>query len=245
MIQFDPRLHIFASTLINDSVFYSGFGTKRLGDSMHINNVFSALKSFELSYKTLVVPEQIHSVNIEVYDKEDEQEIEKYQNTDGCITMQPSTVLIVRTADCIPIVLCDKKKKIIAISHQGWRGSLRKMPAKMIDKMKNLGSHTDNIVAAIGPSIGACCYVVDDDRYYTFLSELNGYSENIFYVRSGKRYLDLVKLNYIILLESGVRKEHIDFFPFCTQCDSERFFSFRRKNGKDYKEMFSFIIMRS
>ena len=245
MIQFDEQLQIFVPSLVSGDGYYAGFVTKAFGDSMHVNNVVAALKRFEMPYKTLVIPEQIHSVNIETYDKENGDEIEKIPDTDAVVTKQRGVVLIVRTADCIPMIVCDKKRGIIGISHQGWRGSLKQLPKKLIGQMQELGSEPADIVVGVGPSIGACCYDVDDDRYYTFLSELNGYSEKIFHIRGGKRYLDLTKLTYLYLVESGVKKEHIDFFPFCTQCDKERFFSFRRKAGKDYEEMFSFILMRS
>ncbi len=245
MIQLDERLQMFTPSLINDGGYYAGFGTRALGDAMHINNVAAALRNFGIAYKTLVIPEQIHSVNIEVYDTENAGEIEKIPNTDGIVTRRHGVVLIVRTADCIPMVVCDKRQGVIGISHQGWRGSLKKMPFRMVEEMKRLGSDPVDITVAIGPSIGSCCYDIDEDRYYTFMSELNGYSEKIFRVRGGKRYLDLTKLTFLFLLESGVKKEHIDFFPFCTQCDRNRFFSFRRKTGKEYEEMFSFIVMRS
>ncbi len=245
MITYDPNQKIFTSTLINNDSYISGFGTKLLGDARHVERIFQALKALNISYKTVVIPEQIHSVNVKVVDSKETIEVEKIADTDGVITKQNDVVLTVVTGDCVPIVYCAKKAGVIGISHQGWRGSLKKMVQKMVKKMLDLGCKTEDIFAAIGPSIGVCCYDVNDERYYTFLSELDGYSKKIFFSYLGKRHLNMPLLNYLLLTEAGIPKKNIDFFPFCTRCDSERFFSFRRDEKKDYGEMLSFIVKRA
>jgi copper oxidase (laccase) domain-containing protein len=108
--------------------------------------------------------------------------------------------------------------------------------------MLHLGGDKKDILVAIGPSIGTCCYDIDEERYYSFLEEFDGYSNKIFKIKRGKRYLNLAMLNYLQLLESGISEDNIDFFPFCTCCDTKRFFSFRRNDKKDYGEMLSFIV---
>lgn len=245
MIVYDPNQKIFSSTFINDDHYISGFGTKFLGDARHAENIFQALKGLSVSYKTVVIPEQIHSVNIAVFESKEPNEVENITDTDGVITKENNIVLTVRTGDCVPIIYCDKKTGVIGISHQGWRGSLKKMVQKMVYKMEDIGCEKNDISVAIGPSIGVCCYDVDDDRYYSFMSELDGYSKKIFFSYNGKRHLNTPLLDYLLLLESGIPKEHIDFFPFCTKCDTERFFSFRRDEKKNYGEMVSFILKRS
>lgn len=245
MLIYDPALKIFYSTLINDDQYLSGFGTKLIGDARHIDNVFNFLKGAHISYKTVVIAEQIHSVNIAVFTSEASpllDDLEKVEEVDGLVTYESDVVLTVRTGDCLPIVYVDKKKEIIGISHQGWRGSLKKMVQKMVEKMSEVGGVRENILIALGPSIGDCCYNIDDDRYYTFLEEFDGYSDKIFYMRGGKRHLNLPLLNYLLLVEAGIPKKNIDFFPFCTRCDKDRFFSFRRDKKKDYGEMISFVI---
>lgn len=245
MITYDPNQKIFTSSLINDNSFVSGFGTKFLGDARHPERIFQALKLLNIRYKTVVIPEQIHSVNIVTYEAKTAVEVDKLIDADGAITEENDIVLTVRTGDCVPIIFCDKKAGIIGISHQGWRGSLKKMVQRMVYKMLDAGAKKEDINVAIGPSIGVCCYDVDDDRYYTFLSELDGYSDKIFFSYLGKRHLNMPLLNYLLLIETGIRQKNIDFFPFCTKCDNERFFSFRRDEKKDYGEMVSFIMKRS
>lgn len=244
MLVYDPNQKIFASSLINDNQYVSGFGTKFLGDARHAENIFQSLKELNIPYKTVVIPEQIHSVNVAVFESKGTSDVEKVLDTDGVITKENSIVLTVRTGDCVPIIFCDKKTGIIGVSHQGWRGSLKKMVQKMVQKMELFGSKKEDIVVAIGPSIGPCCYDIDNDRYFTFMSELDGYSEKIFFSYHGKRHLNMPLLNYLLLIDVGIPKEHIDFFPFCTKCDTERFFSFRRDEKKNYGEMVSFIVKR-
>lgn len=244
MITYDLQSRVFTSSLISDSKFTAVFGTRFLGDARHIDRIFQALKFLNVSYKSIVIPEQIHSANIEIFESTETVEVEKFDDTDGVITRENDVVLTVITGDCVPIVYCDRKAGVIGISHQGWRGGLKKMAQKMTQKMIDYGSKVEDICIAIGPSIGACCYEVSDERYYTFLNELDGYSEKIFFSYMGKRHLDMPLLNYLLLIEAGIPKRNIDYFPFCTKCDSERFFSFRRDEKKDYGEMLNFIVKR-
>lgn len=241
MLVYDQSLKIFYSTKINDSRYFSGFGTRTLGDARKIDNIINFFNQAEVSYKTLVVAGQIHSVNIFVFKENSSSNFEKIEDVDGIVTKKPNTIITARTADCLPAIYVDKEEKIIGISHQGWRGSIKKMAQKMIEKMVEVGARKEKILVALGPSIGSCCYQIDDDRYYLFLEEFNGYSDKIFSFHRGGRYLNLLLLNYLLLKDAGIPKENIDYFPFCTKCDKNRFFSFRRDRKEDYGEMFSFI----
>ncbi len=242
MLTYDPSLKIFYSTKINNRHYFSGFGTRFLGDGRNINNIFNFFNQTDIDYKTIIIAEQIHSANIAIVDDKSLDGFKKIEDVDGVITKNLKTILIVRTGDCLPIIFVDKKNETIGISHQGWRGSLKKLGQKMVEAMLAIGSNKENILIVLGPSINGCCYDVNDDRYYTFLQEFNGYSDKIFYQRGGKKYLNLLLLNYLLLLDAGVPKKNIDFFPFCTKCDSRRFFSFRRDKDREYGEMLSFVV---
>ena len=241
MIIYNSDLKIFSSTLINDKDYFSGFSTKELGDGNKIGTIINFLHENEINYKTIVSLGQIHSTNIE-YVRTQSEELITIEDTDGAVNDQSGVVLSVKTADCLPIVFLDKRKGLIGISHQGWRGSLKRMTVKMVKKLIEIGGNKNEIIVVIGPGIGQCCYDVDDDRYYQFLEEFDGYSDKVFLTRHGKKFLNLTLLNYLQLIEAGIKKEKIDCFPFCTACDKERFFSFRRIKNKELKEMFSFII---
>lgn len=242
MIVYNATLQTFYSTLMNDEKFFSGFGTRQLGDARNIDAIVSFFSSSETTYKNIVLMEQIHSANVEEHVSQVGKEVDRVEETDGIITKENKTILVATTADCIPIVFADKRSGVIGISHQGWRGTIKKLQQKMVQKMVEAGAEKENIVATIGPSIGSCCYDIDDDRYYSFLEEFDGYSEKIFHVKGGKYYLNLLLLNYLLLTTAGVRRDHIDYFPFCTKCDKKRFFSFRRDKKHEFGEMINFIM---
>jgi len=242
MITYDSNLKVFSSSLINDSRVFAGFGTKGLGDARHLENISNFFQLNNIAYKKIVTPEQIHSTNIHLFTSQDSEKINKIEETDGLITKDSGVVLTVITGDCCPLIFADKKSEIIGIAHLGWRGTMKRMTQKMVDQMISAGSSIDFINVSLGPSIGECCYDVDDERYYEFVEEFDGYSEKIFHRRHGKLHLNLTLLNYLLLLEKGIKKENIDYFPFCTKCDKDRFFSFRRDKKQDYGEMLSFIM---
>lgn len=243
MIVQDNSLKIFSSSKINGRVFFAGFATKEIGDARQISNILTFVNSIGLGYKQIIILEQIHSVNIETTARNSSERINKIEETDGIITQDSDVILTIRTADCVPIIFADKKNKIAGISHQGWRGSLKRMVQKMIQEMINSGSSKDDIHIAIGPAINECCYNIDEDRYYAFLEEFDGYSKKIFRFRGGAFHLSLPYLNYLLIRDMGIKKENIDFFPFCTSCDQKRFFSFRKNKKADYGEMLSFITI--
>ncbi len=245
MLTYNLDTNIFSSSIINNNHYISGFSTRLLGDGRNTQVIQNFLSENDISYAALVLPEQIHSANVADI-TETAARIQKIDDTDGVVTNLERVILVVRTADCVPMIFADKKAGTIGISHQGWRGSLKRLPEKIIHAMRKKGADSSNIEIAIGPAIGDCCYDISEDRYYAFMEEFNGFSDKIFSFRRGKRHLNLALLNYLLVLHAGVKKEHIDFFPFCTSCDKNRFFSFRR-DGKTEKfgEMFSFVMRRT
>lgn len=242
MITYDANLKIFASSLINSEGFLSGFTTRAVGDGRKTTTILNFLKTAEVQYKKIVVPEQIHSANVALFSNQDRESFAKVEETDGVVTRDAGVVLTTVTADCCPMIFKDGALGLIGISHVGWRGSLKRIPQKMVAKMKEAGARIEDIVVAIGPTIGDCCYDVTDDRYEQFMEENESWGPQIFHHRGGKWHLNLSFLNYLLLKETGVKEENIDHFPFCTKCDSARFFSYRRDKREDYGEMFSFVV---
>ncbi len=201
MIILNPDLKIYYSTKINDDYFFSGFSTRHLGDGRNIGNIIQFLQQNEIDYRKLVILGQIHSANVAYFDSNKDVSVEKIEDTDGIITNKEKIVLTINTADCLPMVFVDKKAGLVGVSHQGWRGSIKKLPVKMVEEMMLHGADKQEIIVSIGPGIGSCCYDVDDDRYYSFLEEFDGYSEKIFRIWRGKRYLNLMLLNYLLLVD--------------------------------------------
>ncbi len=243
MIIYNSDLKIFYSTLINDDDYFSGFATRELGDARNISNITNFLYQQKISFKKLAILEQIHSTNIEIFkDSKTEDKIEIIEDGDGVITNNLETVLIVRNADCVPLIITNKANGYIGISHQGWRGSLKEMASKMVNTFLRLGSKVENLTCSIGPAIGTCCYEIDDDHYYEFKSQFEEYSEKIFMHKKGRWHINLALLNYLQLVKSRVKENNIDFFPFCTKCDKKRFFSRRRSRVKYFEKMFNFVM---
>ena len=163
-----------------------------------------------------VMPEQTHSANIEFVDERRE-----YPNTDGLIITKPNQIIKLKFADCTPLILYDQKQKIGAISHAGWRGTVAKIGVKTIQKM---GSSPKDIIAVIGPAIGICCYEVSEEIRDKLLQTVNN-TDGLY----NNRNVDLKGINAQQLREAGVEK--IDICPYCTSCNNDLFFSYRKENG--------------
>ncbi len=243
MITYNEGLQVFESTLLNEHQIIAGFGTRMSGDGRKVSDLISYFNTKNITYDSLVVPNQIHSVNIE-YVPSGSEHLAPIETTDGVITDAFGTMLTVVTADCVPVIYFDRKTDIVAISHQGWRGSLKKMSQQIVKAMVKHGASPSTTIAVIGPSIGACCYEIYGDRQFEFLSEFEEIKDRLVQTRLGKTTINLPYLNYWQLLQSGIKKEHIDFFPFCTRCDVARFFSYQRDDKNKYGEMFSFIMKK-
>lgn len=231
MITYNPSLKTYASSLIPQN-YFAGFSTRELGDGTQRPVILKFLKQNNVALNKLVTLDQTHSANLAVYNNDYEDVI---HDTDGVITALPNVALSVQTADCCPIIFVDDKKKLIGASHQGWKGSAAGLPVKMVQKMLDLGSSITDIKIAIGPTINDCCYEVSEHVASLF-------STASVEMRGGKVYLNIAKHNYISLREFGIPPKNIDYFPFCTKCDEQRFFSYRREGKALSGEMFTFII---
>ena len=146
---------------------------------------------------------------------------------DALVTNQPNLDISVRTADCYPILLADVRNRAVAAIHAGWRGTAAQIVGKTLEKMKSeFGTSPGDVLAAIGPGIGVCCYEVGQ--------EVAGQFGSI------RTHLDLASENRKQLEASGVPPQNIEALGVCTFCDAERFFSYRREKERAGR-MTSFI----
>lgn len=153
---------------------------------------------------------QIHSSTVHIADR-----IGLIGEGDGLITNLPGIGVSVRTADCLPILLVDSRRRVVAAVHAGWRGTAAGIVSGTIREMSvRFGTDPEEILAAIGPGIGECCYEVGADVATQF-------GKN-----AGR--LDLAEINRRQLMSSGVDSAHIDLLGLCTFCDAVRFHSYRR-----------------
>lgn len=173
----------------------------------------------------LVTPSQTHTNNVEIVEK-----IKKsYPDTDGLILNNFEDAIFLNFADCTPLVFYDKRLNIGAVSHAGWRGTVGKIGPVTVEKMiKEFGSNPSDIQALIGPAISMCCYNVGDevlDKLRVTVRDFSG----LFEKRDGEIFVDLKNINRQQLIEIGVKE--IDVCPYCTVCDNDMFFSYRKENA--------------
>lgn len=185
----------------------------------------------------LVLSRQTHTNNVKYVDESHRGTgitLPSFSDIDGLITDRPGVALVTQYADCTPLLFCDPVKKVIANSHAGWRGTVKQIGKITVEKMVNqFGCRPQDIIAAIGPCIGKCCYEVDDPVYNGF-KEIDWLdTEKILFPKENGRYmLDLVEANRLILINAGISPENIDISDLCTCCNSAELHSHRATNGE-------------
>ena len=168
----------------------------------------------------IITPEQTHSDHIAIIDERND-----YPDTDGLILSETNTAIYLRFADCTPIIFYDPIHNVGAISHAGWRGTAARIGVKTVAKMVlNFSSKPDDIIAIIGPAISLCCYEVSDDVKEQLLSTVKD-ADGLY----KEKNVDLKKINARQLEEIGVK--NIDICPYCTSCNNDLFYSYRKENG--------------
>jgi len=172
---------------------------------------------------------------------------------DASATNRAGLLLGVQTADCVPILLVDPKKRAVAAIHAGWRGTLRRIAQKTVGRMHfEFGSKPADLLAAIGPSVGPCCYEVSAEFVSKFTAQFADAADYFDEARSGEEpnplewlnrkppghqppppnvHLDLRKANRSQLLAAGLRAENVFTSELCTACRTDLFFSYRKEGA--------------
>jgi YfiH family protein len=200
----------------------------------------------------LVTLRQIHSDLIHRIDKTPAEPLAG----DGLLTDTPGLILAVKTADCLPVILVDKKRRAVGVFHAGWRGTVQRIVEKGVGEMrKHFKSDPRDLVAAMGPCIQKCCYEVGEEVRAKFETQF-AYASSLFHelkesdpVREKypllfltarapghselpvKLFLDLVEANRRQLLDAGVLAKNIEAVGPCTACHSDLLFSHRAEKG--------------
>jgi polyphenol oxidase len=165
---------------------------------------------------------QVHGRDVTIV--EPDSSAEPRPRCDVLVTSSAARTLMLRYADCTPVLLADPRRRVVAAVHAGWRGSAVRAAGAAVEALRDaFGSRPADIVAGIGPAIGPCCYVVGQDVVEAFADRPDLFS-------NGR--LDLWEANRQALVEAGVPSEQIEVAGVCTQCESERFFSHRANDGQ-------------
>jgi hypothetical protein len=185
---------------------------------------------------------------------------------DASVTQIPGLLLAVQTADCVPILLVDVKNRVVATVHAGWRGTLARIVEKAIGRMQmQFDSQAADLLAAIGPAIGGCCYEVGTEVAAAFSGQFPNAAEFFDELRTGdepnpfqwlnmmppghqpppkKVLLDLPKANRLQLEAAGVAAANISVSDLCTGCNRDLLFSYR-KEGAQTGRMMAVIGIRA
>lgn len=155
-------------------------------------------------------------------------------SVDALITNEPGVTLVTHYADCTPLMFADPEKKVIGLAHAGWRGTVGKIGEATVKKMTDeFGCDPTDIIAVVGPAIGACCYEVDTSVYEEFasLTELKPayFTQTLGH---GKYLVDLKETNRRMLMDAGLLSINILVSDVCTKCNSGLLFSHRASGGK-------------
>jgi YfiH family protein len=170
---------------------------------------------------------QVHGASIERAAEGDAAAL-AVRPADAVWTDTPGIAVAVKTADCVPVLLADPAGRVAAV-HSGWRGTDLEVCAAAVAELCRQGARPDQLVAAIGPCIRACCYEVSDELAARFRERFG--SEVIAQGGGTRPHLDLVRAIRATLRRSGLESDRIDVIERCTACEAEDFFSHRRDGG--------------
>ena len=212
------------------------------------NNYKSICKLLKLDSNNIIRPYQTHTNNIKEVNEESGIFNENFIDIDGLITNKKSKVLSLAFADCTPIYLFDKNKKVIGNIHSGWQGTVKRIAKKSIEFMKEkYNSNPNDIICVIGPTIRKCHFEVKQNVRDMFYNEFK-YMKNIdniikYNQETDSYFIDTVAINKNLLQEEGILEENIIDSKVCTYCNSNIIHSYR-KEGKEAGRSTALICLK-
>ncbi|MGF6352674.1 YfiH family protein [Paenibacillus sp. 4624] len=251
--------HLYEKLKVGFTTRHGGVGQEpyaTLNCAYHVgDNAEAVLRNRRLVTEKLAFPpeawtcgEQVHGKAVAVITADDKgrgllDRQSALQDTDGLVTNVPGVLLTSFYADCVPLYFYDPVNQAVGLAHAGWKGTVAGIAVSMVETMeREYGSRREDIRAAIGPSIGDCCYEVDEavmKHVRVWLDEPRGNDEynpsaskRIYTpAANGKTMLNLKECNRHIMMKAGILPDHIECTTWCTSCHPELFFSYRKENG--------------
>ena len=205
-------------------------------DDRVLANRTKACRALGMNPADLVTCQQVHGDAVHIVTETDTgrgavEFAAAIPDTDALATNVAGIPIACCYADCAPIFLLDPVKRVVAVAHAGWKGTAAKIGLKTVRKMtEQYDTIPSDCLAGIGPSIGPCCYEVDESVAENFregFSETNVLTQAL---QPGKWRLDVRQANLAALLEAGLRIENISLAGICTSCKNDEFFSYRAEN---------------
>lgn len=210
------------------------FRYQKAGNNI-VNDVDRLLAEMNIEPEEIYTGQQLHTDNVVVVDNVSSEAFvygRTYKETDGLITDQSNVALLIKYADCTPIVLFDPKKQVQASVHSGWRGTTKKIALKAIEKMESeFNCSRDDILVYVGPSIDQDNYEVGPEVYEAFKDFAKRES---FFKPHGEKYkMSMTDANVSLLLEAGIKKENMEVEQASTYTD--KFLHSARLEGPEYQ----------
>lgn len=201
-----------------------------------IRNRIKLLEQADMPFENLTTVNQVHgsrivTITAQLVGAGRDKKPSTAGDADAMITNLPQVPIMVLTADCVPILLFDPVKKVVATIHAGWRGTVALITSKTIEAMHKIyNCQPSDILAAIGPSIGACCYEVGDEVVKAAEGSLPN-AASCFKNINNRHHFDLWEANRQQLTEKEINNKNIDTLGLCTLCHQQHFFSSRANQG--------------
>jgi YfiH family protein len=183
------------------------------------------------NFKQWTCAEQVHRDHVHIVTVQDRgagrlTREEAIADTDAMITDVSGVMLTAFYADCVPLYFVDPVKRVVGLAHAGWKGTALHIADKTLDRMgEAFGSRRSDIIGAIGPAIGSCCYEVDEHVVSQLDITPPERKEN------GRFMLDLKEVNRQFMIRAGMKPKNIEHSKYCTCCDADLFFSHRGEGG--------------
>lgn len=230
--------HMFTTRMggVSTGVWDSwNFGENR-GDDIECvkENYRRAGEIFGVTKDDFVITKQVHEIEVREVSEADRHVVGTPvpYDADGLVTNMKGQPILIYIADCVPVLLEDAEAGVVSAVHCGWKSSVADILGVAVGKMIKLGAKSENIHAAIGASIGKCCFECDDDVPEAVEKYLGGDTEGLLERKeNGKTHIDLRGANCRRLLQLGLKAGNIDVSDECTMCNQDKYWSHRGSEG--------------
>ena len=201
--------------------------------------------AFNLRVEQFLIVNQVHGDKVLVIERS-HYDLSRHDRPsyDAIITNRGGLAIGIKTADCVPIFFVDKIRHVVGVAHAGWKGTSLNIAAKVVEALiEQFSCRAADIIAVIGPSIGPCCYQVDEKVFTAMDSQEDRTSIFSRCSDPGRWMLDLPLTNKIQIISSGVLEENVFSATYCTSCRRDVFYSHRGEGGKTGRQL-NFIMLK-
>lgn len=229
----------------------AGFTTRNAGNAaLHVGDDPEAViarrreiaEAIDWSFAAWTCGEQVHGCSVRVVRREDAgsgslDRTSAFSDTDAMVTNEAGVLLVQFFADCVPLYFHDPVTGAIGLAHAGWKGTTLDIAGRTVRTMtQTYGTRPSDVYASIGPSIGMCCYEVDE-KVIRRVREIGSDSGLLRPVQGGRAMLDLKECNRRFMIKAGIMPSRIELSSWCTACRTDLFFSHRKERGKTGRMM--------